>query len=167
MIDWFIFLDQPSRDLSSSDRKNGSRRRLGSSGRSSDPDPDPGGRAGSRGSKTSVRSVQSSAPSTRTYYFGEQPEAVNGGAGRDLLNTSLEGATPHKGEVVRIKVPFQEGGEGEEVQREDKEISPRYNGHRVTIQVPRYKKIGLDGLWMVGWFVNYLIGRWFNWFADL
>jgi len=51
----------------------------------------------------------------------------------------MEGATPHKGEVVRIKVPFQDG-EGtpeteDRILREDKEISPRYNGHKVTIQV--------------------------------
>ena len=74
------------------------------------------------------------------------------------MNSSFEGATPHTGEVVRIRVPFDEsvssgaagGGMGVGlgalsgvshdvavggIEREDKEISPRYNGHKVTIQV--------------------------------
>ena len=49
----------------------------------------------------------------RSYYFGENPHDVpNNGGERELLNSSFEGATPHKGEVVRIKVPFQEPQEG-------------------------------------------------------
>ena len=94
---------------------------------------DPGRvRSGSKGSKSSHGSRTS-----KTYYFGENPDPSNGV--EDPLNTSMEGATPHKGEVVRIKVPFQDG-EGtpeteDRILREDKEISPRYNGHKVTIQV--------------------------------
>ena len=58
----------------------------------------------------------------------------------------MEGATPHTGEVVRIKVG---ADKGESIRREDKEISPRYNGHKVTIKVgayldPEVDRNGLD-----------------------
>jgi len=138
-------------------------------------------RSGSRSSRTSRGSRAS-----RTYYYGETTEQVGAGTTvisngssepqqpatptlaaeqqqkqqRDLLNSSFEGATPHTGEVVRIRVPFDEsvssgaagsgvgvglgalGGVSHDVavggiEREDKEISPRYNGHKVTIQVNR------------------------------
>ena len=113
--------------------------------------PDPGRvRSGSKGSKSSHGSRTS-----KTYYFGESPDPSSNGA-EDTLNTSMEGATPHKGEVVRIKVPFQDGEGGpdqEGILREDKEISPRYNGHKVTIQVyythTVYKVIFRNGLGLV------------------
>jgi len=98
-------------------------------------------RSGSKSSKSSR-----SSRTSRSYYFGENPHDVpNNGGERELLNSSFEGATPHKGEVVRIKVPFQEPQEGSQetggIHREDKEISPRYNGHRVTIQVNRSSSV--------------------------
>jgi hypothetical protein len=47
----------------------------------------------------------------------------------------------YQGEVLRIRVPFSGEPSGElaesDIQRHAKEISPRYNGHKVTIQVSR------------------------------
>jgi len=96
-------------------------------------DSEPRVRSGSRSSRTSHGSRAS-----RKYYFGEEPAAAANGAPEDPgLNESFETATPHKGEVVRIRVSGDrdEGGGG--IRREAKEISPRYNGHKVTIQVNR------------------------------
>jgi len=68
-----------------------------------------------------------------------------------------------KGEVLRIRVPFSgevspgqaEGGGAHQlllpdIERQAKEISPRYNGHKVTIQV-RYPPHPTLGLWVMFW----------------
>ena len=82
------------------------------------------------------------------YYFGEAPRlptplartnGVEGGVGGVTLPTTP--ITPHSGEVVRIKVCGREAEPGqflsaENIQRlVDQQISPSYNGHRVTIRV--------------------------------
>ena len=104
---------------------------------------------GSKGSRTSA-----------TYYYGEAPgvdpaAGLNGYDGgvvnldnetsssSSLHNTSFEAAlteaSAHQGEVVRIKVPYetdQPDSSAVDIERlPGTEISPRFNGHKVTIQV--------------------------------
>jgi len=50
----------------------------------------------------------------RTYFYGESPHVANG-------------QEDHQGEVVRIRVPYSDNI--------DRDKSPRFNGHKVTIQV--------------------------------
>ena len=84
---------------------------------------------------------------SKTYYYGENPNAASSylanGVVEEIMNakaagargeTSL-GATPHKGEVLRIRVGSERGDRGPSIHREDKEISPRFQDHKVTIQV--------------------------------
>jgi hypothetical protein len=58
-------------------------------------------------------------------------------------NQHLSAISPHSGEVVRIRVNHTEEVPGqflstENIQRlVDQQISPSYNGHKVTIQVNR------------------------------
>ena len=87
-----------------------------------------------------------------SYYYGEAPELkdilaanVNGNVCDN--NTNNRGViSPHTGEVVRIKVPFRseensnngQSHSAENIQRiTDQQISPVYNGHKVTIKVNR------------------------------
>merc|ERR1719318_242237 len=90
---------------------------------------------------------------SKSYYFGEVPDLkeiladVNGvnSAGPKDPNHQLSAISPHSGEVVRIRVPFNQTEEvpgqflsTENIQRlMDQQISPSYNGHKVTIQVNR------------------------------
>ena len=97
--------------------------------------------------------------SRSSYYFGEAPDlkeiiaSVNGNHGGDGDSCDSPGKggrdvgpiSPHTGEVVRIRVPFteEEAGPGqfssaENIQRlSHRQISPSYNGHKVTIMVNR------------------------------
>ena len=97
--------------------------------------------------------------SRSSYYFGEAPDlkdivaSVNGnhGGDADICDSPGRGGrdvgpiSPHTGEVVRIRVPFTEEDAGpgqfssaENIQRlSHQQISPSYNGHRVTIKVNR------------------------------
>jgi len=81
-----------------------------------------------------------------SYYFGEEPElSTNGGI--DLQDDEEDSLTPteeregvreHAGEVVRIRVPYTEQDLTQQynIQRLNaQKISPRFNGHKVTIQV--------------------------------
>jgi len=94
-----------------------------------------------------TRSTSKGSTTSSTYYFGEAPDLntilanttatnVNGHnsdeeAGEDVLNTS------HEGEVVRIKVNYDQKEDKEDnIERiQASEISPRFNGHKVTIKV--------------------------------
>ena len=80
-----------------------------------------------------------------SYYFGEEPELSNNG-GIDLHDEEdsltpteeREGVREHAGEVVRIRVPYTEQDLTQQynIQRLNaQKISPRFNGHKVTIQV--------------------------------
>jgi len=89
----------------------------------------------------------------KDYYDGEAPELkeilakVTEGniIENDVCNHQIGAISPHSGEVVRIKVPFNQTEEvpgqflsAENIQRlVDQQISPSYNGHKVTIQVNR------------------------------
>jgi len=86
----------------------------------------------------------------RSYYFGEAPAVVNG---EEVTPTEERGGVrgeqeevrehgevrEHEGEVVRIRVPFtaeQDMTQEYNIQRLNaQKISPRFNGHKVTIQV--------------------------------
>ena len=79
-----------------------------------------------------------------SYYFGEEPELSNGGIDLHDEEDSLtpteerEGVREHAGEVVRIRVPYTEQDLTQQynIQRLNaQKISPRFNGHKVTIQV--------------------------------
>merc|ERR1719228_533870 len=79
-----------------------------------------------------------------SYYFGEEPELSNGGIDlhdeEDSLTPTEErdGVREHAGEVVRIRVPYTEQDLTQQynIQRLNaQKISPRFNGHKVTIQV--------------------------------
>ena len=90
---------------------------------------------------------------SKSYYFGEVPDLkeiladVNdlNNVGHKDPNHQLSAISPHSGEVVRIRVPFNHTEEvpgqflsSENIQRlMDQQISPSYNGHKVTIQVNR------------------------------
>ena len=90
--------------------------------------------------------VQGGATKKSSYYFGEEPELSNGG-GIDLHDDEEDSLTPteeregvreHAGEVVRIRVPYTEQDLTQQynIQRLNaQKISPRFNGHKVTIQV--------------------------------
>lgn len=97
--------------------------------------------------------------SRSSYYFGEAPDlkdiiaSVNGDHGEDVDICDSPGKggrdvgpiSPHTGEVVRIRVPFTEEdnrpgqfSSAENIQRlSHQQISPSYNGHKVTIMVNR------------------------------
>ena len=97
--------------------------------------------------------------SRSSYYFGEAPDlkdiiaSVNGDHGEDvdICDSPEKGGrdvgpiSPHTGEVVRIRVPFTEEdnrpgqfSSAENIQRlSHQQISPSYNGHKVTIMVNR------------------------------
>merc|ERR1719458_1692394 len=79
-----------------------------------------------------------------SYYFGEEPELSNGGIDLHDEEDSLtpteerEGVREHAGEVVRIRVPYTEQDLTQQynIQRLNaQKISPRFNGHKVTVQV--------------------------------
>jgi len=87
--------------------------------------------------------------SKKSYYFGEEPELSNGATVEDddeltpteervgMANNG-EDVREHKGEVVRIRVPYTEPDltMSYNIQRlASQRISPRFNGHKVTIQV--------------------------------
>ena len=95
-----------------------------------------------------------------SYYFGEAPELKdiianvngNGVVGVDICDSpekrgrEVGPISPHTGEVVRIRVPFTEEDSSpghhraseENIQRlSHQQISPSYNGHKVTIMVNR------------------------------
>merc|ERR1712142_1117511 len=89
----------------------------------------------------------------KDYYDGEAPElkeilakVTEGNViENDVCNHQIGAISPHSGEVVRIKVPFNQTEEvpgqflsAENIQRlVDQQISPSFNGHKVTIQVNR------------------------------
>ena len=89
--------------------------------------------------------MQGGATKKSSYYFGEEPELSNGGI--DLQDEDEDSLTPteeregvreHAGEVVRIRVPYTEQDLTQQynIQRLNaQKISPRFNGHKVTIQV--------------------------------
>ena len=92
--------------------------------------------------------MQGGATKKSSYYFGEEPELSNGGGGIDLQDEGdedsltpteeREGVREHAGEVVRIRVPYTEQDLTQQynIQRLNaQKISPRFNGHKVTIQV--------------------------------
>eukprot|EP00092_Neocalanus_flemingeri_P032883 GFUD01035762.1.p1 GENE.GFUD01035762.1~~GFUD01035762.1.p1 ORF type:complete len:854 (+),score=257.98 GFUD01035762.1:282-2843(+) len=97
--------------------------------------------------------VQNNLDTRSSYYFGEAPdlkEILADMNGKDCVtindpNHQLGAISPHSGEVVRIRVPFNHTEEvpgqflsTENIQRlVDQQISPSYNGHKVTIQVNR------------------------------
>ena len=79
-----------------------------------------------------------------SYYFGEEPDISNGGVDLQDEEDSLtpteerEDVREHAGEVVRIRVPYTEQDLTQQynIQRLNaQKISPRFNGHKVTIQV--------------------------------
>merc|ERR1712142_1217944 len=90
---------------------------------------------------------------SKDYYDGEAPElkeilakvTEDNDIENDVCNHQIGAISPHSGEVVRIKVPFNQTEEvpgqflsAENIQRlVDQQISPSYNGHKVTIQVNR------------------------------
>ena len=99
-------------------------------------------------------SLEESHNHRSSYYFGEAPEVkdvianVNGNNTGDICDSPHKSPiSPHTGEVVRIRVPFTEedAGQGqhsrasqENIQRlSHQQISPSYNGHKVTIMVNR------------------------------
>ena len=59
--------------------------------------------------------------------------AAGGGSRSGSMETMA--ATPHTGEVLRIRVGSERGDRGPSIHREDKEISPRFQDHKVTIKV--------------------------------
>ena len=88
-----------------------------------------------------------------SYYFGEEPELSNNG-GIDLHDEEdsltpteeREGVREHAGEVVRIRVPYTEQDLTQQynIQRLNaQKISPRFNGHKVTIQVGGIDQLSL------------------------
>ena len=90
--------------------------------------------------------MQGGATKKSSYYFGEEPELSNGGIDlqddeeEDSLTPTeeREGVREHAGEVVRIRVPYTEQDLTQQynIQRLNaQKISPRFNGHKVTIQV--------------------------------
>ena len=92
-----------------------------------------------------------------SYYFGEEPElSTNGGIDmQDDEEDSLtpteerEGVREHAGEVVRIRVPYTEQDLTQQynIQRLNaQKISPRFNGHKVTIQVSGIKDNAIPSL---------------------
>ena len=98
-------------------------------------------------------SLEESHNHRSSYYFGEAPEVkdvmanVNGNTGDMSDSPHKSPISPHTGEVVRIRVPFTEedpgqgqhsGASQENIQRlSHQQISPSYNGHKVTIMVNR------------------------------
>ena len=87
---------------------------------------------------------------SKSYYFGEVPDQKEILTDVNCLNNvghnhQLSAISPHSGEVVRIRVPFNHTEEvpgqflsSENIQRlMDQQISPSYNGNKVTIQVNR------------------------------
>ena len=106
-----------------------------------------------------------------SYYFGEEPELSNGGIDlhdeEDSLTPTEEkdGVREHAGEVVRIRVPYTEQDLTQQynIQRLNaQKISPRFNGHKVTIQVsgkeqtskvthlpPRLTTVMVEQDWMI------------------
>ena len=96
-------------------------------------------------------SLEESHNQRSSYYFGEAPELrdvmanVNGNNGDVCDGPHKSPISPHTGEVVRIRVPFSEevrgpgpGASQDNIQRlSDQQISPSYNGHKVTIRVNR------------------------------
>ena len=96
-------------------------------------------------------SLEESHNQRSSYYFGEAPELrdvmanVNGNNGDVCDGPHKSPISPHTGEVVRIRVPFSEevrgpgpGASQDNIQRlSDQQISPSYNGHKVTIMVNR------------------------------
>lgn len=91
--------------------------------------------------------------SRSSYYYGEAPDLkdiLTDMNGKDNVTANdsihhMSAISPHAGEVVRIRVPFhhKEDVPGQFVSAEniqrlvDQQISPSYNGHKVTIQVNR------------------------------
>jgi len=90
--------------------------------------------------------------SKKSYYFGEEPSLSNGAPVEDgddeitpteerrevTTNKVEEEVREHQGEVVRIRVPYTEPDltTSFNMQRlSAQRISPRFNGHKVTIQV--------------------------------
>ena len=90
------------------------------------------------------REEMQGATKKSSYYFGEEPDISNGGVHLQDEEDSLtpteerEGVREHAGEVVRIRVPYTEQDLTQQynIQRLNaQKISPRFNGHKVTIQV--------------------------------
>jgi len=90
------------------------------------------------------REEMQGATKKSSYYFGEEPDISNGGVDLQDEEDSLtpteerEGVREHAGEVVRIRVPYTEQDLTQQynIQRLNaQKISPRFNGHKVTIQV--------------------------------
>jgi len=90
---------------------------------------------------------------SKSFYFGDAPDLKEIlGEMNDQNNAAdkhskhhVGAISPHSGEVVRIRVPFNQEEEvpgqflsSENIQRlVDQQISPSYNGHKVTIHVNR------------------------------
>merc|ERR1719209_2185230 len=92
------------------------------------------------------REEMQGAAKKSSYYFGEEPDISNGGVDLEDEEDSLtpteerESVREHAGEVVRIRVPYTEQDLTQQynIQRLNaQKISPRFNGHKVTIQVNR------------------------------
>merc|ERR1712038_1169987 len=90
------------------------------------------------------REEMQGAAKKSSYYFGEEPDISNGGVDLQDEEDSLtpteerEDVREHAGEVVRIRVPYTEQDLTQQynIQRLNaQKISPRFNGHKVTIQV--------------------------------
>ena len=101
-------------------------------------------RLGSHNLAKRKREEMQGATKKSSYYFGEEPDISNGGVDLQDEDDSLtpteerEGVREHAGEVVRIRVPYTEQDLTQQynIQRLNaQKISPRFNGHKVTIQV--------------------------------
>jgi len=106
---------------------------------------------GDRSSPSEV--MPNSLDNRSSYHFGEAPDLkeilddmnVKDNVIQSEPNHHLGDISPHSGEVVRIRVPFNHTElvpgqflSTENIQRlVDQQISPSYNGHKVTIQVNR------------------------------
>ena len=112
-----------------------------------------------RHSESTEEHKRRQSDSRSSYYFGEAPDlkeiiaSVNGNHGEDvdICDSGGKGGrevgpiSPHTGEVVRIRVPFTKEdtrpgqfSSAENIQRlSHQQISPSYNGHKVTIMVNR------------------------------
>ena len=100
-----------------------------------------------------VTSPNNGRTPAKTYYYGESPASSHllangvvgeiynarrmaaGGGGSRSGSMEKMAATPHTGEVLRIRVGSERGDRGPSIHREDKEISPRFQDHKVTIKV--------------------------------
>lgn len=109
--------------------------------RSARPTHYPGGNGRRRENRVSDPSGSRQRSGSRgSYYYGENPrDLLNGHEAAkledDILNLSFESAAPHKGESVLIRVGGRGSPQVPDIERHAKEISPRFDGHKVIIQL--------------------------------